>query len=148
MRERLPDIEALARVRGCYLEDHVMARIRRSSPLPARLGPRVGRPLRGAPGFADRRIAAGTSGSETGGRRRRNVPRRSCRDRAWAGLYVGPQASRIVELQPAPAAVKQAAAAGETFQKVQEPAMHAVDLVGLFEAYYPVRATQRRSEEH
>jgi hypothetical protein len=39
--------------------------------------------------------------------------------------------------------VKQAAFAGDAFQEVQEPAMHAVDLIGLFEANYPVRATQR-----
>jgi hypothetical protein len=39
--------------------------------------------------------------------------------------------------------VKQAALGDQAFQQVQEPAMHAVDLVGLFEAYYPVRATQR-----
>src|ERR1019366_9693298 len=65
------------------------------------------------------------------------------RFRGWAGIRVGPEAAPIVELQPAPAAVKQAALAGEAFQEVQESAMHAVDLIGLFEAYYPVRATQR-----
>src|ERR1019366_2722292 len=63
--------------------------------------------------------------------------------RGWAGIRVGCQPAPIVELQPAPAAVKQAPPAGEVFQEVQESAMHAVDLVGLFEAHYPVRATQR-----
>src|ERR1017187_9805928 len=68
---------------------------------------------------------------------------RRYRGRGWAGLNLGRQAAPIVELQPAPAAVKQAALGDQAFQQVQEPAMHAVDLVGLFEAYYPVRATQR-----
>src|ERR1039458_266232 len=63
--------------------------------------------------------------------------------RGWAGIRLRRHRAPIVELQPAPAAVKQAALAGEAFQEVQEPAMLAVDLVGLFEAYYPVRATQR-----
>src|ERR1022692_1139856 len=65
------------------------------------------------------------------------------RFRGCAGLRVGRQASPIVELHPAPAAVKQAAFRDQAFQEVQEPAVHAVDLVGLFEAYDPVRATQR-----
>src|ERR1017187_405963 len=63
--------------------------------------------------------------------------------RGWAGIDLGRQPAPIVELQPAPAAVKQSALAGDVLQEVQESAMHAVDLVGLFEAYYPVRATQR-----
>src|ERR1035441_10383537 len=62
--------------------------------------------------------------------------------RGWAGIHVGRQRAPIVELQPAPAAVKQAAFRDQEFQEVQEPAMHAVDLVGLFEAHDPVRATQ------
>src|ERR1035438_1292941 len=63
--------------------------------------------------------------------------------RGWTGVHPGPEAAPIVELQPAPAAVKQAALAGEAFQEVQEPAMHAVDLIGLLEAHYSVRAAQR-----
>src|ERR1019366_2462415 len=63
--------------------------------------------------------------------------------RGWTGVHLGREGAPIVELQPAPAAVKQAALAGEVFQEVQESAMHAVDLVGLLEAYYAVRATQR-----
>src|ERR1017187_9106638 len=63
--------------------------------------------------------------------------------RGWAGLDLGREGAPIVELQPAPAAVKQRAFRDQGFQKVQQPAVHAVDLVGLFEANYPVRATQR-----
>src|ERR1035438_4584130 len=71
---------------------------------------------------------------------------RCCRHdwaRGWTGIRVGREGAPIVELQPAPAAVKQAAFRDQAFQEVQEPAVHAVDLVGLFEAYDPVRATQR-----
>src|ERR1022692_4159261 len=60
------------------------------------------------------------------------------RVRGWTGIRVGRQASPIIELHPAPTAVKQAAFRDQAFQEVQKPAMHAVDLVGLFEAYYPV----------
>src|ERR1035441_1419467 len=54
-----------------------------------------------------------------------------------AGLDRAP----IVELQPAPAAVIQAAVPGQAFQQVQEPAMLPVDLVGLLQTHSPVRAT-------
>src|ERR1019366_1233944 len=59
------------------------------------------------------------------------------RGRGWGGLPGGRQPAPIVELHPAPAAVKQAAFRDQAFQEVQEPAMHAVDLVGLFEAHDP-----------
>jgi hypothetical protein len=39
--------------------------------------------------------------------------------------------------------VKQAAFAGQAFQQVKEPAMPPVDLIGLLETYYPVRAAHR-----
>src|ERR1035438_7875129 len=62
----------------------------------------------------------------------------------WCGaLCPGPQLAPVEELQPAPTAVEQVAPAGDTFQQVQKPAMLAVDLVGLFETHYPVRATLR-----
>jgi hypothetical protein len=49
----------------------------------------------------------------------------------------------IEELQPAPAAVKQAAFTGDAFQQVQKPTVLPVDLVGLFQTGYPESATQR-----
>src|ERR1035437_1278350 len=63
--------------------------------------------------------------------------------RGWAGLDSGRQFAPVEKLEPAPAAVKQAAFADQAFQQVEEPAMLRVDLVGLFETYYPVRATHR-----
>src|ERR1019366_1779710 len=63
--------------------------------------------------------------------------------RGWAALDLGRQPAPVEKLQPAPAAVKQAASAGQAFQQVQEPAMHPVDIVGLFQTHYPVRATHR-----
>jgi hypothetical protein len=39
--------------------------------------------------------------------------------------------------------VKQAASAGQAFHQVEKSAMLPVDLVGLFETHYPVRATLR-----
>src|SRR5450759_1395094 len=63
--------------------------------------------------------------------------------RGWAALDLGRHPAPVEKLQSAPAAVKQAASADQAFQQVQEPAMHPVDLVGLFQTYYPVRATHR-----
>src|ERR1035438_10404173 len=62
---------------------------------------------------------------------------------ARGGSDRGPHPAPVEELQPAPAAVKQAASAGDTLQEVQKPAMLPVDLVGLFEPHYAVRATLR-----
>src|ERR1035437_501639 len=62
----------------------------------------------------------------------------------WCGdIDAGRQPAPVEKLQPAPAAVKQMAFAGQAFQQLQEPAMLPVDLVGLPEAYYAVGAAHR-----
>src|ERR1039457_6409123 len=65
------------------------------------------------------------------------------RFRGWAGEDIGRQPAPVEKLQPAPPAVKQAPFAREAFQQVQESTVLPVDLVGLFQTYYPIRATHR-----
>ncbi len=53
------------------------------------------------------------------------------------------QRTAIVVLQPAPAAVEQAALAEHALHQVQEPGVHLVDFVALLQPHHTVRAADR-----
>jgi hypothetical protein len=59
------------------------------------------------------------------------------------GADVGRQWPTVEKLQPAPTAVKHPALAHQAFHKIEESAVLPVDLIGRFEAHYPVAATGR-----